>query len=198
MTRNAVTIGLVAIALVSIGVWSASARAQNAGNPAILQAVQGLQASVAALQSAVDNLSSGDTATLSAISGLQSSMSTLQSTVDNLKTEVGVLSEQAQSNVRVTAPLYMDSGQGLFCMHSNVGSVPHKIKSEFVDFQGNADVIFNGDVPLDPGEATGGSKGLLGIHYCRFTVLDGTREDVRGTAVQLLGGGALGPVLSAE
>jgi hypothetical protein len=150
----------------------ASAQGSNNGNPTILQAVQNLQGSVNALQS----------------------------TVNNIQTDVAALTASEQSNVRVTPGLFLEPNQSLLFSVTNVGSVPHKIKVERVDRLGNIDVIISGET-LQPSHSTDGNVGtvsFVGSYYLKFTVLDGSRADIRASAQQLLGPDVLGAALAAE
>jgi hypothetical protein len=190
---RAAAVALITTAL--SGLMAETASAQAPTNPAILQAVQSLQSSVNALQSTINNVQT----TVGGLGSLQSSINNIQTTVNNVQTALGNLSAPSQSNVRFTPPIFVDDNQGLLLGVLNVDSVPHKIKVELIDPFGNPDVFFSGDTPLDPGHATGGSKGLFrGFYYVRFTVLDGSRAHIRGTAQHLLGGGAIGPTVAAE
>ena len=69
------------------------------------------------------------------------------------------------------------------CIVTNVSSEPRHIKIEMVNFN-NGDIIaaFESADPSFPGMGRSiGPPYSAGAAYCRFTVLDGTREDIRGS-----------------
>jgi hypothetical protein len=104
------------------------------------------------------------------------------------------------NNVRSTPPVFLEAGgqQGLLVGVTNVGTVPHSIKAEVIDGNGNSFVILDGNTPLNPNNSTGASKSFFGFNFVKFTVLDGTAEDIRANAQELLGGGVVGSFLVAE
>jgi hypothetical protein len=91
--------------------------------------------------------------------------------------------------VRYTPALFLESqtsgAEAFLPLATNVGNVPHKIKVEVIDNAGNSHVMSDGSQPTPPGQFTGASKGFLGVTYAKFTVLDGTRADIRAAATVL-------------
>ena len=81
----------------------------------------------------------------------------------------------------------------------NVGNVAHTINVEIVDLVGNTSVIIAGAV-LQPGHSTSGSTpaGDRGPYFMKYTVLDGSRSDIRGSAQQLVASHVFGAALAAE
>ena len=151
-----------------------TARAQstnNEGTPTILAALAQLQSSVNSIAAVV--------------TGLQTSVTTLSTAVAGLGTS------QA-SNVRSTPPMVFGDDPSITCTLANVDNAPHAIRAEVIrGFQGTVVNGFGGGYLVQPGEAQAGSFSLPGgsdVYYCRFTVIDGTRADVLGTAERSSGG----------
>jgi len=151
--------------------FAGSANGQDAGNPTILKGVQSLQAQVNALQTSVNAI----------------------------QLAVGAISAPDQSKIRYTPGLFLDIDQAMLFTVINVGNVAHTIKIEIIDLVGNARVIIAAAV-LQPGQSTSGSTPApdRGPAFMKFTVLDGSRSDIRGSAQQLVASHVFGAALAAE
>jgi hypothetical protein len=119
-------------------------------------------------------------ATLGALAGtthnVEAGIDRLQSDVDALQVSVDIV---AKSTVRTTPDLWISTTA--VCMVRNVSGGPRTIKIELVNYSG---AIIETDTSLTaPGttEVITGSDGESGPKSCRFTVLDGTRADIRGS-----------------
>jgi type II secretory pathway pseudopilin PulG len=133
---------------------------------------------------------------------VQNALQSTTNSIEAVKTALGAIIPPDQSKVRFTPGLFVDPtvGQGLLFSVINVSSVARMIKLERVDPVGNIRVIISGTV-LQPNHSTSGNVGLVpfsGPYVLKFTVLDGSRTDIRGSAQQLLGVNVLGAVLAAE
>jgi hypothetical protein len=186
VNRSILIFSILVLALFAGGAGMASA--DNAGNPAILQSVQSVQTSVNVLQSTVNNIQTSVGA-----------LSTLQTSVSNLQTAIEALAPAAQSNVRFTPPIYVDVGLGVTLMSTNVDSVPHKIKIELFDALGTSiSVPFDDNVNPGITAIAGVFHLLASAYYAKFTVSDGSRTDIRGTAELSVEGTVLGSPVAAE
>ena len=174
--RHGIIAGVVGTSLIVSLSSSAVAQNPNPGNPSVLAAVQSLQSSVAA------------------------GFAALQTAIASLQTAVQALTPPAASNLRFTPPIFLSDNQGILCAVTNVATASRTIKVELIRQSGAVQSTFlSGNFPLDPGETSAGSIAPpAGPYYCRYTVLNGTRADIRGTAESLLGGGAIGVAVAAE
>lgn len=123
----------------------------------------------------------GPPAVLSILHDLQRALAGLQSSVD-------ALGAPDQTNVRTTPPLFAPGGDfaaGVSCSAVNIADAPRTIRTEAIGLQFPIDQTFT----LQPGltlVVSGFGRGSGA--YCRFTVLDGTRADIRGSMSQSSGG----------
>ena len=151
--RVPILTAIIAIVLVgAVAVRRVSA--QSSANPTLLQMVQDLARVVAGLVT----------------------------TTEAIETTVQTLATPNSTNVRFTPPIFLGDAAGILCAVSNVGDVEHQVRVEAIaGFGGAATMDFT--ITLKPGEASAGSGGPpRGTYYCRFTVLDGVRSDIRGSA----------------
>jgi hypothetical protein len=132
------------------------------GNPNIWAAVQDLQATQA-----------GQNATLAAI---QTSLNALT---------------PVQSNVRTTPPILI-AGQRGGCSVTNVGTSAHTVRVQAFRITSSGpntltfpELIAAADFLLPPGNADALFFNPPVFGYCKFTVLDGTRADIRAAISQL-------------
>jgi len=169
---------LVGVCALVVGFTVSASAQENQGNPTILKGVQNLQAQTDALQATVN---------------------ALQTTVNAIQIGVGAISAPDQSKVRYTPGLFLDFDQAMLFTVINVGTVPHMVKVEIVDLVGNTKVIIAGAV-LQPGHSTSGSTPSAdpGPYFMKYTVLDGSRSDIRGSAQQLVASHVVGSALAAE
>jgi hypothetical protein len=184
MKRNIIA-GAVVVAVLAGGV--ATAQTGNNGNPSIVQLLESVQASVGSLAQSLQT----------SLAGLQTTLTSIQSSLANLQAP-------AQSNMRFTHPIFIGDDQGVLCAVTNVASAERTVTVEVLNSAG-VSALASGNpmftVNLQAGHATAGSVGLArGIYYCKFTVVDGTRNDMRGSLEHLLGrpNNAIGTVVPAE
>jgi len=166
------------------------------GNPTVLQAVQALQNQISALQTSVTTLTSSlSTNTTTITTTITNEITDVQSQLDNV-------SAPGQASVRFTPPIFLDDNQGLLCGVANVDGVAHKVKLELIQgFNGHVlSTFLSGNFALEPGEASGGSRGLISrdFYYCKATVLDGSRTAIRASASSLATVGGILETLTAE
>jgi hypothetical protein len=158
-------------------------------NPNILAALQQLQATLDSLTSGLGSLSSN----------IQTALTNLQTSVTAIETDVSNLAEAAAGNVLVTPPVFLTDGAGIACTAVNVSSTAKHVQAKLIRGSFQLNTLINQSV--DPGQSTGGSvfPGAASIYYCRFTVSDGTKNDIRA-AVQVFptSGAVDGPVVAAQ
>jgi hypothetical protein len=127
----------------------------------------------------------------SAVQALRLDMTTaftqLFQTLQNIQTALQGLAPTA-SNVRVTPPiLYGPGGGGLFCAATNISSQPRTIRVEAINLSTATTIPVNGVVEgiVQPNNLIniGNTAGPV-AYVCKFTVLDGTRNDIRASATQ--------------
>jgi hypothetical protein len=155
--RGAVVLALVVVGLVAT--LSAQGSKDNDGNPAILLAVQALQSTVNSLVTAV---------------------SSLTTTVDNINTET------TAGNTLFTPPLFVVAPDNFTCSVTNVSSEQRNVTVQLIN--GNsAAVAAEITTSLEPGHSSslGVTSGFLG--FCKITVNNGVKTDVRG-ALAIFGG----------
>ena len=114
-------------------------------------------------------------AILEALARLQSSITGVQRSVDALAT-VG--------NVMFTPPVIAESGI-LDCLHINVANVDRHVHTQLINANtGAVEAEGAGSIATPPGRSRGVGVfvpgAFSGTGYCKFTVLDGTNEDIRG------------------
>jgi hypothetical protein len=184
MKRNIIA-GAVVVASLAGGV--VSAQTGNNGNPTILQVLESVQTRLGSLTQSVQT----------SLAGLQTTLTSIQSSLVNLQAF-------ALSNVRFTHPIFIGDNQGVLCSVTNVASDDRTVKVEVLNGTG-ASALLSGNPlftqTLQPGYVSAGSVGLArGSYYCKFTILDGTRNDIRASLEHLLGGpdNAIGAVVPAE
>jgi hypothetical protein len=155
-TRLWKTIALcgVAAALAGLGAVRLTAQVNNPGNPTLVSMLQALQSAVSSLQTAISDV----------------------------QTAIGHVAASDQANVRTTPPFPVTTSAGAECSLTNVSSIAHTVKAELRDGLGNVTKSVTGTVAA-------GTIGVLQApnisgqrYYCQFTVVDGSRTDIRGTA----------------
>src|SRR5262249_29173490 len=138
------------------------------GNPTILDAVKNLQSSVNALQSALTSLSSG--------------LVTIKNELTDIQTDLSNLSTPDQSNVRVTPEVHVGADPDQpSCKVVNVSAATRKVFVQMMDVAGIDRSHFT--FVMSPGDTNAlfqAAPFIAGGHYCKFTVLDGLRTDIRG------------------
>ena len=138
-----------------------SAAGDNNGNPAILQAVQAVQSTVNSLLTAV---------------------SSLTTTVNNINTAT------TPGNTLFTPPLTVVAPDNFACSATNVSSAQRNVTVQLIN--GNSAAVaaeFTGI--LEPGRSSslGVTSGFLG--FCKITVNNGVKSDVRGVLAIFGGAG---------
>ena len=165
--RNALT----SVALISFVLLADSrpATAQNVGNPTILDAVNSVQSSLNQLQSSVSLIDSS----VQGIDALKTALAALQGSVD-------ALGQGSQVNTRFTPPVDVAAvGDLASCTAINVSSQPKSIQVQIFNSFGTVAENFPASV-VPPGRIVGGGNRGGDFYYCKFTVVDGTKADIRG------------------
>lgn len=157
----------VAVLVVAGFAVTVSAQKDNNGNPAILEAVKVVQATV----------------------------DTLATTVSGLVTSVDALNAAAVSgNTRFAGPLVAASPDSFSCTATNVAAAARTVKVELINGNTAALISSNGAAGqlLVPGTSTAAIAGLAGTTraFCKFTVTDGVRTDIRGVLALYSGAGS--------
>jgi hypothetical protein len=134
---------------------TASAQDGNNGTPTILQAVQNLQTTV---------------------DSLTERLITLQNSVN-------VLSAASQGQVRFTPPAFVFAPDDAGCEAVNVTNATRTVRLQLIDGLAGALLVDSGNVSIAPGVAYDVAKflspGQFFQAYCKFTVVDGSRTDIR-------------------
>ena len=144
---------LAPVVLVPLVLLAGSGRAvaQNEGNPTILAAVKDVQSSIKDLKSALD---------------------AIQASIDDI-------SQGASVNTRFTPPVDIASPDLASCVGVNVSSEPKTVQVQIINLSGVVAENFPA-VVVQPGRGTGGGNRSGDFYYCKFTVVDGTKTDIRG------------------
>ena len=164
--RRALSSIIISTSLLSLSAFAAQGDVPS--NPNIWAAVQDLQASQASQNAA---------------------LTALQTTLASIQTTVNSLIPPAQGQVRQSPPLFFASAGGntIACPVTNVASASREVNIEYVQGSTGAVVSTIGAV-LEPGRTR--MSAFVGFasdnYYCRFTVLDGTRSDIRASAIQFV------------
>ena len=156
---GAVVLALLVVGLVATLSAAAGDDAGNNGNPTILQAVQALQSTVNSLVTAV---------------------SSLTTTVDNIDTAT------TPGNTLFTPSLFVVAPDNFSCNVTNVSSAQRNVTVQLIN--GNsAAVAAQITTILEPGRSSslGVTSNFLG--FCKITVNNGVKTDVRG-ALAIFGG----------
>jgi len=94
------------------------------------------------------------------------------------------------SRVATTPPIIEEATQAgtgqsqfLSCFVTNIGPEVRHIRVEFIDESGQSQIAFSPNIfTVQPEATTGGGTAARGILRCRFTVIDGTKDDIVGAA----------------
>jgi hypothetical protein len=117
----------------------------------------------------------------------------IMAALSSLQASINAVVAADQTNVRITAPVgLLNSSQNVRCIIINVSASPRTIHFELL-----GDIVpFIGDVTVQPGSTFNALKtDPSGNVYCKLTVLDGTRTDIRGT-LTVSADGALEPAVA--
>lgn len=130
---------------------------------------------------ALQNLQAGQAAQNTSLTSLQTTLTAIQNAITALA--------PVQSSVRTTPPL-IHTGNTFECAVTNVSAAARSVRIEAISVPG-AILLASQVVAVPPGD---GSQIFVtqatSRTICRFTVLDGTRSDIRASAHVL--GGSLG------
>jgi len=146
---------LIVIAGLAVGL---SAQTGNPGNPTILEALTNLSGTVTGLVSTVNGL-------VTALNGF--------------------IADSAPGNTRITPPVVAFAPDTIFCTATNTSGTSRNIRVQVINANTAAILFDTGAAgsPVSPnlstaGSAAGGAAGTRGI--CKFTVVNGTKDDIRG------------------
>src|SRR5262249_38659403 len=133
---------------------------------------------------------------LQAILDLGNAVVGLQTTMNFIQTRAETLAPPFADNVRITPPIRV---HGVRCEVANVDNTTHHINIELVDGTGKVRTAAVRTAAAGEVQVHGGSFEIQD-YYCRFTVLDGVRGDIRGSADARLDPDPIlvGVVLAAE
>jgi hypothetical protein len=119
---------------------------------------------------------------LAAVQDVQRSLAGLQVNLDALQQGLDLQLAPLGVNFRWTPVAFASDGLA-FCHVVNISDVQRTIRIELKNGQG-ANLI---DVTIDKAPGTTTSMGMgqrkTGDFHCKFTVLNGTRDDIRGTII---------------
>jgi hypothetical protein len=151
-------VGMIAIAsLVAVGTLAGTLSAQgNNGNPSILQAVQAVQGTV---------------------NSLVTTLNSLVTTVNGINTAT------TPGNVLFTPAVIALPPDAFSCSAVNVSAVTHSVSVQLID--GNTGALLSSSTLPKPAGQTNGAFFTAGSGgtraFCKITVNDGTKNDVRGS-----------------
>lgn len=190
MKREIIVSAMIGTLLAGGSVAAApSQAADQPSNPNILAAVQQVQATLDSLISGLGSFASS----------VQTALTNIQTTLNSVQTNVSSLSGAASTNILVTPPAILDNASGVACQAVNVSSTAKHVQAELVRGKFPLHTLINQS--LDPGESTAGSvfPGTASVFYCRFTVSDGTKNDIRAALQVFPSSGAVdGPIVAAQ
>ena len=169
---RATRIGLILLSAIGVSV-SNEALAQgtsSVGNPALLAAIQKLQTD---LQAQLNSLTT-------TVNSLTTTVNSLTTSVTNIQDSIDSVTATTDSNVRVTAPIPLVDDDTLLCAATNISATSKEITLEMIRDGGQIMASFTAPVPSLLATAASKAVGAGGFFLCRFTVLDGTRSDIRG------------------
>lgn len=173
--------------------------------PGLIAACVLALSSLAGSASAEDH--SGNVAILNSLNALHAQINALQTTVNAIQNAAGTISAPDQSKFRITPGFFfngtfsIENGNALLVNAINVSGVPHMIKAEVLDPSGEAILTINPGSVVQPFDAISGTFLVpnAGPWFVRFTVLDGSRADIRGSGQQInYLRGTTGVALAAE
>jgi predicted PurR-regulated permease PerM len=147
---------------------------------AVLAVVLSVSVLVVAFSTPAVAQSPGVIGLLEALANLQESVENLQASVDELEAKLDEhTAAPAVENVRFTPEVLIQASEHLTCGAVNVANQQRSVTIEVIAQLGN--VASSIPLILEPGQA---SIQLLhlnsGNFYCRFTVQNGSRSDIRG------------------
>ena len=109
-------------------------------------------------------------------------LAALQESVDQIQ-ETLETPPAPEANTRFTAPVALQDGL-LSCSVTNVSGTTRTVLTEFVDINGATVIQEPKTIPAGGITSRGIGSGIFtGYAYCRFTVQDGTKADIRGVLV---------------
>jgi hypothetical protein len=135
------------------------------------------------LAQGVSEDNNGNPSIFQVVQDLQTAMNTLQTSVSTLQTSVNALiASTSQGNTRITPAAVATSPDVGICTVTNVTDVPRTIHVQMID--GNTGVLVsengaNGQL-VQPGRSAYAPNGTNRRLFCQFTVVDGSRTDIRG------------------
>jgi hypothetical protein len=132
--------------------------------------------------------SQGNPTILAAVHEIQHTLVNFQATLSELQTAIDALGTPAAGNVRWTPALNANS-EAVTCAAFNVSDTPRKIRLELLGVgAGGLDETFE----VAAGSTLAATKVVLGFVHCKFTVVDGTIADIRGSIVLANAAGKMG------
>ena len=157
-------------------------KTRNALGFALAVAVTAAAAPQAVAQAA--STASANPTILDALAKLQAAVSALDGKITAIGTAAIDLQNSADTNVRYSPPVFIAQTGAIVCSIANVTDSARALKMEVIaGDDGTVKTTFFSDFTLKAREGTVASAQLSrGVFYCRYTVLDGTRSDIRGLA----------------
>jgi hypothetical protein len=110
---------------------------------------------------------------------IQDAIVSVQQSIDTLQKSVDALGSESKSNLRVTPPVVVSGPDQAVCGFVNISADTRIVQTEIFDIiHGKVDGPFV--TTADPGKGAffSSSGGFL---YCRMTVLDGVKADIRAS-----------------
>jgi hypothetical protein len=152
-------------------------------------------AGLAVRLSAAPGDNNGNPTILEAVLAVQSTLNGLVGTVDSLVTAT------APGNTRATPPVVAFTPDTIFCTATNISATSKNIRVQVIN--ANLGTILSdtgaAGTPTSPNTSTAGSTaaGAGGTRaICKFTVVNGTKDDIRGVLALFSGATASDRVLA--
>ena len=115
---------------------------------------------------------------------VQDGFTAVQNALSNIQDSLNSLSAAGHSNVRFTPPALVDgiSNDTASCRVVNVSDATQTVRAQLIRSDGTVQKD-TGNIPLAAGKELETSIENLGFLkvYCKFTVVGGSRTDIRGT-----------------
>ena len=120
----------------------------------------------------------------------------LRTSVNALQTSVNLLIPPTETNVRITPPVLSTSDDTVRCTLFNASNSNRTIRRQIF---GGDEEYDNTMIDVPPGFLSTVSLRGFALTYCKLTVINGTRADIRGTLqVSVIGGVEPGIAVVAE
>jgi len=114
---------------------------------------------------------------------VQNGFTAVQNALRGIQDSLNSLSAVGDSSVRFTPPVASVTNSGRYvCFVVNVANASRTVRAQLIDGLDGTVLSDTSDVSLAPGHTYNTSEiGIASSVYCKFTVVGGSRTDIRGT-----------------